>query len=114
MDLNDENDTVADDIKKLRSLKLAETLSNLVGLIVTMKEETWDESRKLFKKAYVSKGIASTELEIEPVRHVTITFTDGTSKVFFSFEGMDILIGKFGEYGSVAEYLGCEASTLFR
>jgi hypothetical protein len=27
---------------------------------------------------------------------------------------MDILIGKFGEYGSVAEYLGCEASTLFK
>ena len=108
------NEDVVNDIKKLRSLKLAEILSNLVGLVVTMKEETWDESRKLFKKSYVSKGIASTELEVEPVRHVTITFTDGTSKVFFSFEGMDILIGKFGEYGSVSEYLSCEASTLFR
>ena len=70
------NEDVVNDIKKLRSLKLAEILSNLVGLVVTMKEETWDESRKLFKKSYVSKGIASTELEVEPVRHVTITFTD--------------------------------------
>ena len=108
------NEEVVDDIKELRSLKLAETLSNLVGLVVTFKEETWDESRKLFKKSYVSKGIAATELEIEPVRHVTITFTDGTSKVFFSFDNLSILIGKFGDYGSVAEYLGCEASTLFR
>ena len=109
-----DNDMVVDDIRELRSLKLAETLSNLVGLVVTMKEETWDESRKLFKKSYVSKGIAATELEVEPVRHVTITFTDGTSKVFFSFDNLSILIGKFGDYGSVAEYLGCEASTLFR
>ena len=109
MNLNDENE-----VKELRSQKLAETLSNLVGLVVTIKEETWDESRKLFKKSYVSKGIASTELEVEPVRHVTITFTDGTSKVFFSFDTLRILIGKFGDYGSVAEYLGCEASTLFK
>lgn len=101
------------EIKELRSLKLAETLSNLVGLVVTMKEETWDESRKLFKKAYVSKGISATELETEPVRHVTMKFTDGTSKVFFSFEQMEILHGSFGEYGSIPEYLGCEASTLF-
>lgn len=108
------NEEVVDDIRELRSLKLAETLSNLVGLVVTFKEETWDESRKLFKKSYVSKGIAATELEVEPVRHVTITFTDGTSKAFFSFDNLSILIGKFGDYGSVAEYLGCEASTLFR
>lgn len=108
------NEEVVDDIRELRSLKLAETLSNLVGLVVTIKEEIWDESRKLFKKSYVSKGIAATELEVEPVRHVTITFTDGTSKVFFSFDNLSILIGKFGDYGSVAEYLGCEASTLFR
>jgi hypothetical protein len=108
------NEDVVNDIREMRSLKLAETLSNLVGLVVTFKEETWDESRKLFKKAYVSKGIAATELEVEPVRHVTITFADGTSKAFFSFDNLSILIGKFGDYGSVAEYLGCEASTLFR
>ena len=108
------NEDVVNDIREMRSLKLAETLSNLVGLVVTFKEETWDEKRQHFKKAYVSKGIASTELEVEPVRHVTITFTDGTSKVFFSFDNLSILIGKFGDYGSVAEYLGCEASTLFR
>lgn len=108
------NEDVVNDIREMRSLKLAETLSNLVGLVVTFKEEAWDEKRQRFKKSYVSKGIASTELEVEPVRHVTITFTDGTSKAFFSFDNLSILIGKFGEYGSVAEYLGCEASTLFR
>ena len=109
MNLNDENE-----VKELRSQKLAETLSNLVGLVVTFKEEAWDEKRQHFKKSYVSKGIASIELEVEPVRHVIITFTDGTNKAFFSFDNLSILIGKFGEYGSVAEYLGCEASTLFR
>ena len=108
------NEEVVDDIRELRSQKLAETLSNLVGLVVTFKEKTWDEKRQLIKKSYVSKGIAATELEVEPVRHVTITFTDGTSKAFFSFDNLSILIGKFGDYGSVAEYLGCEASTLFR
>lgn len=101
------------EIKELRSLKLAETLSNLVGMTVTFKDESWDESRKLFKKAYVSKGIAATELEVEPVRHVAIIFSDGTSKVYFGFDSMEALIGQFGDYGSIAEYLRNEASTLF-
>jgi hypothetical protein len=108
------NEEVVDDIRELRSLKLAETLSNIVGLVVTFKEETWDESRRLFKKSYVSKGISAVELEVEPVRHVDIIFADGTKKSFFSFDNLDILHGKFGDYGSIAEYLGCEASTLFR
>lgn len=101
------------EIKELRSLKLAVTLSNLVGLTVTFKDESWDEKRQQFKKSYVSKGIVATELEVEPVRHVTITFTDGTSKVFFSFDSMEILSGEYGEYVSIAEYLRNEASTLF-
>ena len=101
------------EIKELRSLKLAETLSNLVGTIVTFKDETWDESRKLFKKAYVGKRISSVELEVEPVRHVAITFSDGMSKVYFGFDNMESLIGEFRDYGSIAEYLKCEASTLF-
>ena len=109
MNLTDEME-----VKELLSQKLAETLSNLVGLVVTIKEETWDEQRRVYKKAYVSKGITAVELELEPKRHVTMTFTDGTKNVFFSFDNLSILIGKFGEYGSVAEYLGCEASTLFR
>ena len=107
------NEDVVNDIKKLRSLKLAETLSNIVGLVVTFKDEGWDESRKLFKKSYVSKGITAAELEIEPVRHVTLKFTDGTSKNFFSFDNLNELKGKFGEYGSISEYLSCEASTIF-
>ena len=108
MNLNDENE-----VKELRSLRLAETLSNIVGLIVTFKDEGWDESRKLFRKSYVSKGITAAELEIEPVRHVTLKFTDGTSKNFFSFDNLNELKGRFGEYGSISEYLGCEASTIF-
>jgi hypothetical protein len=108
MNLDDENV-----VKELRSQKLAETLSNLVGLNVTFKEEAWDEKRQRFKKSYVSKGIAATELEVEPVRHVVITFGDGTSKGFFSFDSMEILSGEYGEYGSIAEYLRNEASTLF-
>ena len=102
-----------DEVRELRSQRLAETLSNLVGLVVTFKEETWDESRRLFRKFYVSKGITAVELEIEPVRHVTFKFTDGTSKNFFSFDNLNELKGRFGEYGSISEYLGCEASTLF-
>ena len=108
------NEDVVNDIKKMRSLKLAETLSNLVGLVVTFRVETWDESRKLFKKSYVSKGISAVEMEIEPTPHVTFVFTDGTSKNFFSMSDFECLIGKFGEYGSIWEYLSCEASTLFR
>ena len=108
------NEEVVDDIRELRSLKLAGTLSRIVGLTVTFKEDTWDESRRLFKKSYVSKGISATELELEPVRHIAIHFTDGTSKSYFSFEGLSGLIGGFGDYGSIAEYLESEASTLFR
>ena len=101
------------EIKELRSLKLAETLSNLVGTTVTFKDESWDESRKLFKKSYVGKRISAVELEVEPVRHVAIIFSDGTSKVYFEFDNMESLIGQFGDYGSVAEYLRNETSTLF-
>ena len=101
------------DTDELRFQKLAETLSNLVGLVVTFKDETWDEERRLFKKSYVSKGITATELEVDPIPHVSMTFTDGTKKSFFSFDNLGILVGEFGKHGSVAEYLENEAPILF-
>ena len=112
MDFSDVNGP--EDARRLRLQMLAETLSNLVGLVVTFKLDTWDEPRKLFKKSYVSKGIATVEMEFEPTPHVTFVFTDGTAKNFFSMSDFECLIGKFGEYGSIYEYLSCEASTLFR
>lgn len=108
MKLTNENE-----VGELRSQKLAETLSNLVGLVVTFKEEKWDDGRKIFKKSYVSKGISAIELELEPVRHISISFTDGTSANYFSFDNLEPLIGQFGEYGSIVEYLKDKASTLF-
>ena len=111
---NNETDEIIEGFKDMRTLHLVEALSKLIGTTVSFKVEGWDEDRKLFKKSYVSKVISAVELEIEPVRHVTFTFVDGTSQCYFSMTDFECLIGKFGEYGSIWEYLSCEASTLFR
>lgn len=83
----------------------AVALSKLVGTTITVLKEKWDGERARFRKFYVSKKITAVELEIEPVRAVTIRFSDGTSETFFSMGEFDSLIGEIGEFGSIFEYL---------
>jgi hypothetical protein len=97
-----ENDTKVD---KIDYQKYAELLANIVGITVTVKARGWDTKRQLLREYYVSKGISAVELEIEPVRYVTVKFTDGTHMDFFNLAQFDDMIGKFGDYGSIWEYL---------
>ena len=93
------------DDTKFQMHKHAVALSKLVGTTITILKEKWDEERARFRKFYVSKKITAVELEIEPVRAVTIRFSDGTSESLFSMGEFDSLIGEIGEFGSIFEYL---------
>lgn len=91
--------------------KDAEKLSKLIGLTVVSKEESWDETRKRFRKFYSIKKISCVELELDPVPNISLGFSDGTGRIICSLGEFEKYTAKIDEYGSILEYLTCVGFT---